>query len=261
MTMSSAPDFDQITIRCSGMLAPSIYKRMYEVALRSADGLIVEVGTYGGAATVALALGLRDAGKCRRVVSFGRARDPDAYRRRVKQNLRFFGVEDLVELIVGEVGNTADAIPEHDRISVLVIDADGSIDRDMALFFNRVVPGGAIIIDDCTDLVRMRRVGWSTTIRIDAKMRLAYLLLSYFKSKGIISAGTQIKNTYFGEKLRGFPDDKLDLNDVLEVYRQLIFTTARMSPWQPIRRTSIQLLQRISPTYTARLRVLYRRNV
>ncbi|HEY3145708.1 MAG TPA: class I SAM-dependent methyltransferase [Dongiaceae bacterium] len=262
----SQHDFEEIAIRCSGMLAPSIYQRIYEIARDASGDLIVEVGTAKGAATVALALGLRAAGKSGRVISFDRGRErsgrgnPAAYAEAVRRNLRHFGVEDLVELVVGEIKKTAGAVPASAEISVLMLDADGAIDRDLGLFFSRVAPGGPIIIDDCADLVRLERVGLRTT-RIDAKMRLTYLLLSYFKENHVLSEGTQIKDTYFGEKLRGFPGDHLDLNDILEIYRQLVFTSAKTSAWATARLLAIRLLKRINPTLTQRLRVHGRRHV
>jgi predicted O-methyltransferase YrrM len=262
----SQPDFDEIAIRCSGMLAPSIYQRIYEMARETAGDLIVEIGTAKGAATVALALGLRDAGKRGRVISFDRGRqrsgrgDPHAYQEEVERNLRHFGVEDYVDLVVGEVNKTADAVPPSAKICMLMLDADGAIDRDLGHFFGRVVPGGSIVIDDCADLVRVRRVDLSTS-RIDAKMRLTYLLLSYLKDKHFLTEGMQIKDTYFGQKLRDFPDGQLDRDDILEIYRQLVFTSARTSAVAAARLLAIRLLNKISPTLTQRLRVHARRHI
>ncbi|HEV8392148.1 MAG TPA: class I SAM-dependent methyltransferase, partial [Dongiaceae bacterium] len=116
--MPYKPDFDDIAVRCSGMLAPSIYQRIYEIARSSPGGLLAEVGTARGAATVALALGLRDSGRPGRVISFDRGRrrsgkgDPHRYLETVKKNLRYFGVEDLVDLVVGEVSETVHRVPE-----------------------------------------------------------------------------------------------------------------------------------------------------
>jgi predicted O-methyltransferase YrrM len=262
----SQPDFAEIAIRCSGMLAPSIYQRIYEMARDAAGELIVEVGTAKGAATVALALGLRDAGKPGRVISFDRGRqrsgrgDPHAYLEGVKRNLRHFGVEEYVELVVGEVNKTADVVPQSAEISMLMLDADGAIDRDLGLFFSRVAPGGAVIIDDSADLVRVHRVGFSTT-KIDAKMRLTYLLLSYFKDNHFLSEGMQIKDTYFGQKLRDFPDGELNRDDILEIYRQLVFTSARTSALVAARSLAIRMLKKINPTLTQRLRVHARRHI
>lgn len=248
------------------MLAPSIYQRLYELARDMAGNLIVEVGTAKGAATVALALGLRDAGKHGRVISFDRGRtragqgDPHAYQELVKRNLRHFGVEEYVELVVGEVNKTADTVPRSAEICLLMLDADGAIDRDLGHFFNRVVPGGLIVIDDCADRVRVRRVGFSIT-KIDAKMRLTHLLLSYFKSNRFLSEGMQIKDTYFGHKLRDFPDGCPNPDDMLDIYRQLVFTSARTSALVTARSLAVRMLGRINPKLTQRLRVHGRRYI
>jgi precorrin-6B methylase 2 len=247
----SAPDFNKIAILCDGMLSPSIYRRVYEAALHSDDGLIVEVGTAHGAATIALALGLRDSEKTGRVITFGRWPSET-----VKRNLRIFGVEDLVEVITGDVGDTASTVPESSKISVLMLDADGRIDRDFLQFFNQVVPRGVIIIDDCADVVRIHRTSLST-VQIDAKMRLTYLLLLHFKGKGIISAGRQFGQTYFGEKLCG-PNYQFDLVEILEVYRKMVFTSAATTPLQTLRRLGLMGTNAISPALAQRLRVLYR---
>jgi predicted O-methyltransferase YrrM len=249
--VASIPNFKKIAIQCDGMLSPAIYQHIYEAALASEGGLMVEVGTAHGAATVALALGLRDSGRSGRVVTFGRERSDI-----VKRNLREFGVEHLVEVVTGDVGYTASAVPHSAKISVLLLDADGRIDRDFIEFFNRVVTHGVVIIDDCVDVVRLHRTGF-TSMAIDAKMRLTYLLLSHFKSKGIISMGCQLRHTYFGEKLCNFPYD-FDLADILEVYRQLIFTSAKVTAPQGFRRVGLRFIKALSPAFAQRLRIQYR---
>ncbi|WP_457093005.1 class I SAM-dependent methyltransferase [Microvirga sp. P5_D2] len=249
--MTSIPNFRKIAIQCDGMLSPAIYQHIYEAARTSEGGLMVEVGTAHGAATVALALGLRDSGRSGRVVTFGRG-----HLEIVKRNLRDFGVENLVEVVMGDVGDTASAVPHSAKISVLMLDADGRIDRDFIEFFNRVVPQGVVIIDDCVDVMRFHRTGFSS-MAIDAKMRLTYLLLSYFKSKGIISMGCQLRHTYFGEKLCNSPYE-FDLTEILEVYRQLIFTSAKATAPESLRRVGLRFIKAISPALAQRLRVQYR---
>jgi precorrin-6B methylase 2 len=247
----AAPDFNKIAILCDGMLSPLIYRRVYEAALHSGGGMIVEVGTAHGAATVALALGLRDSEKHGRVITFGRGASDT-----VKRNLKVFGVEDLVEVLTGDVAYTASAVPEGTEISVLMLDADGRIDRDFLQFFNQLAPHGTLIIDDYADVVRVHRVSLST-VQIDAKMRLTYLLLSHFKSKGIISAGRQFRHTYFGEKLCG-PNYQFDLAEILEVYRQIVFTSAAATPLHTVRRMGLMVANAVSPILAQRLRVLVR---
>ena len=263
---SSLPDFEDIAVRCSGMLAPAIYRRLYDAAFSAPDGCVVEIGTAGGAATVSLALGLHHAGKSGRVITVDRGRprtgggDPASYRDHVKANFSHYGVEDRVELVVGEAAEAVKAVPASASISVLMIDADGAIDRDLRAFFNRVVPGGDIIIDDCIDLVRLHRTGLFG-VRVDAKMRLTHLLLSYFKQEGMLSQGAQIKDTYFGKKVLDCAQADISADAMLDVYRQLIFTSGRLVPAFMDRAIVVRLMSLISPVFTQRLRVRNRRRI
>ncbi len=248
------------------MLAPVIYRRLYETAFDAPDGFIVEIGTAGGAGTAALALGLQHSGKSGRVVTVDRGRrrtgggDPAGYRAGVQANLSHYGVHDRVDLVVGEAADAVKAVPDSAAISVLVIDADGAIDRDLRAFFDRVVPDGDIIIDDCLDIVRVHRTGLFD-VTVDAKMRLTHLLLSYFKGKRLLSDGIQIKDTYFGKKLQDFAQAGIADDDIFEIYRQLIFNSSRVMPVFMDRVMVVRLMNLICPALTQRLRVRHRRKV
>jgi predicted O-methyltransferase YrrM len=263
---SSLPNFEAIAVRCSGMLAPAIYRRLYETAFSAPDGFVVEIGTAMGAATVSLALGLQDAGKRGRVITVDRGvpraggGNPAIYRDRVKANLRHFGVEDRVELFAGEAADAVKVVPASAPISVLMIDADGAIDRDLRTFFDRVIPGGDIVIDDCLDVVRLHRSGLFA-VRVDAKMRLTHLLLSYFKQKGLLSEGMQIKDTYFGKKLLELSQTDISTDAILDIYRRMTFSSGRLVPAFADRTVIVRLMNLISPDLTQRLRVRHRRSV
>lgn len=263
---SSLPDFEDIAVRCAGMLAPAIYRRLYETAFNAPDGFIVEIGTAGGAGTASLALGLQHSGKSGRVVTVDRGRrrtgggDPAGYREGVKASLRHYGVADRVDLVIGEAADAVKAVPDSAAISVLVIDADGAIDRDLKAFFDRVLPGGDVIIDDCLDVVRVHRTGLFD-VTVDAKMRLTQLLLTYFKQKGLLSEGTQIKDTYFGKKVQDFAQAGISDDAILAIYRELIFSSARVMPVFVDRTMVVRLMNLISPALTQRLRVRRRRRI
>ena len=260
------PDFEDIAVRCEGMLAPAIYRRLYETAFDAPDGYIVEIGTAGGAATASLALGLQHGGKSGRVVTVDRGRrrtgggDPARYGESVQAKLRHYGVEDRVDLVIGEAADAVKAVPPSAAISVFLIDADGAIDRDLKAFFDRVIPGGDIIIDDCLDVVRVHRTGLFD-VTVDAKMRLTQLLLSYFKQKGLLSEGTQIKDTYFGKKVQDFAQAGITDEAIFEIYRQLIFSSSRIMPVLFDKVMVVRLMNLISPALTQRLRVRRRRRV
>lgn len=257
--------FEDIVRQCDGMLSPAAYRRIYESA--RAGGLIVEVGTALGAGTVALALGLKDSGKQGQVISFDpmhggpRRQISDTGKRmeHVRANLRHFGVEELVELVPAAIPEGVAALPEDTPISVLMLDADGRIDRDLLVLYERLKPGATLIIDDCVDKVRLHKAG-ATTYRIDAKMRLVYLLVQLLERQGFLIPEGQVKDTRFGHKPFG-ETKQLDPAEILEVYRKLVFTTARFSPLQAIRHRLIRMLEAYSPHLLQHLRLHKRRSI
>lgn len=257
--------FEDIVCRCDGMLSPAAYRRIYESARMG--GLIVEVGTGLGAGTVALALGLKDSGKSGRVISFdpmqgGPRRQINGTHQRlehIRDNLRHFGVEDLVDLVPAAMPEGAAALPSDTPISVLMLDADGRIDRDLLVLYQRLLPGATLIIDDCVDKVRLRKAGMST-YRVDAKMRLVYLLVEWLERQGFLIPEGQVKDTRFAHKPFGVTK-QLDPAEILEVYRKLVFTTASFSPLQASRHRLIRLLEACSPHLLQQLRLYKRRSI
>src|SRR5947209_7406913 len=59
----------EVRQRAKGWMPLPVYRRLYETAARCGGGNIVEIGTYRGAATVALALGAKTSGKAFRIVT------------------------------------------------------------------------------------------------------------------------------------------------------------------------------------------------
>ena len=256
--------FEEIVRRCDGMLSPAVYQRVYEAA--RTGGLILEVGTALGAGTVALALGLKDGGKPGKVISFdpmegGPRRQISGMQERmghVRANLEYFEVAHLVELVPTTLPQGIEILPEQ-PVSVLMLDADGRIDRDLLLLYDRLLPGATLIIDDCLDKVRLHKTG-PATYRIDAKMRLVFLLVSWMERSGLLITGNQVKDTCFATKPVG-AGKKLDPAEILEVYRELVFTTAQLSAMQSLRRRVIRLLEAYSPQLLQQLRIYKRRSI
>jgi predicted O-methyltransferase YrrM len=253
--------FNEIVRRCHGMLPPAVYKKIYEFG--RSGGLIVEVGTALGAGTAALALGLRDSGKPGRVVTFDpmtggplrQVSDATARAQLVRSNLEHFGIADLVDVVTDTLGAGFDAIGASDSISVFMIDADGRIDRDLLVAAPRLRAGTKLIIDDIGDELRLTdRIG--SKLKVDQKMRLAFLLLERFKRAGLISEGRLIKETYFGEVLRSNPE--IPLEQVLEAYRELVFGYTNWRYSERARRSVLKLMERWAPGILQRARVLYR---
>lgn len=252
------PDFKEIAYVCSGMLAPAIYRQIYEAARTRPGGNVVEVGTARGAATVAMALGVRDSGRPGKVMSFGRPVRPAAGRGRspVFDNFEYFGVSELVEYYEGLVEDHFSATEGKGAIGLLMLDADGCIDRDLRLFYDRLTDRAKIVIDDYVDSVRLLP-GPSGSFRVDAKMRLTFNLLNYFCSEGFVEGGTVLANTFFGQKASRSSAD-FHSEEILRAYRSLIFATAPKPLKSRLRRSLVATLDRFLPRLAHELRVEHR---
>jgi hypothetical protein len=111
-----------------------------------------------------------------------------------------------------------------------MLDADGRIDRDFALFFDRLTAGAAIVIDDVEDKVRIKKQrgpNGAPKLRIDQKHRISHLLVGHFTERGLIT-GSIVKNTWIGRKVaERLPDDFWP--EVVAQYRHLVFADAEPS--------------------------------
>ena len=238
---------EQVKKRCNGMLTEAVYQRIYESAHRAPLGHAIEVGAAHGAATVSLAQAIRDTGGGRKVFSFekivGGSREKyGTYSRNeqiLRENFRYFGVEDTIKLIVGDVRECAHHIEDDSRFGLMMLDADGCIDRDFKLFFDRLVPDGLVIIDDIADRVRLKRLGLSglsVKYKVDQKHRLSFLLLELFQRNGLLDAGELVGGTtWFGRRL-DVPMCQVPDEEIREIYRSLVFADAKISS-VPFRKT------------------------
>ncbi|NWG47266.1 MAG: class I SAM-dependent methyltransferase [Alphaproteobacteria bacterium] len=225
-------DPEAVRTRCNGMLAPSVYQHIYETARSAGGGVFVEVGTAHGAATVSLALGLKASGRQGHVHTFEKivggtrerfgsiAENEDI----IRTNFRTFGVDDVVSLHIGGVDDLQANVREEREFALLMLDADGRIDRDFGYFFDRLRPGAPIIIDDVADLVRIKMKG-SDRLTVDQKHRLTHLLVEAFTSAGLVACNERIRNTWFGTKREARWED-LPPSAVLAAYRSLVFGEA-----------------------------------
>ncbi|TDW59272.1 methyltransferase family protein [Novosphingobium sp. PhB55] len=242
------------------MLAAHVYERIYKVGLRG--GTIVEVGTAMGAATVALALGLKASGKPGHVFSFdpmtgGPRRSINTTPERlgrIEENLSRYGVRDFVTVTPRDLYDGFSALPKDEKISVLMLDADGRIDRDLATLRGRLAADCFLIIDDVADLVRVKR--HNKTYRVDSKMRLSWLLTNMLIEKGRLSPGERLINTYFGASIGEGPI--ISPGEALEVYRELVFQSAPANLLQRMKNSAIHWLEALGPDITAKLRKGYR---
>lgn len=194
----------------SGMLAAETYERIYREALSLPDLDFLEIGAAAGAGTVALGWAYRDSRKRSRLVvvekgeggsrdQFG---DKSANILRLRENLKKFEVLGRVELFtelltVDNAGELA-ALIRTPQLAGMMLDADGRIHRDFSLFWERIVPGGMIVVDDYHP-------------SLSRKHERTYRLLNLFIEWGYFEPVELVKDTYIGRKPQTAPTRPFDL--------------------------------------------------
>jgi predicted O-methyltransferase YrrM len=143
---------------CS-MLGIDAVVMIYHCA-RVCDGDILEIGAYVGGATIAIALGARDSGVEKKIISIERGARVDHHRvatkdsfKDLKKNLKRFGFLNRVTLINGSSfdPNTITAVREMSgpgELGLFVFDADANVRRDIECYSDRFAPRCWVVIDD-----------------------------------------------------------------------------------------------------------------
>jgi len=123
-------------------------------------GDILEVGAYTGGATIAMAMGVRDSGAEKKIVSIERGCRVDHPRigtkdsfKDLRKNLKRFGFLDQVTLINGRSFDPDTIAMVHRllcprSIGLFVFDADANVRRDIDCYSDRFADRCWIVIDD-----------------------------------------------------------------------------------------------------------------
>jgi predicted O-methyltransferase YrrM len=210
---------------CFGMLPLPVYRRIYETAASLGGGAFVEIGTSQGAATIAMALGARAGGKPFRIYSADEfivgsrphGRSPEEKLAVVQRGYEAFGVADSIDNVIG---SSAD-LPELPVIDLLLIDADGRIDRDLALLHERLAADCIVIVDDINAATYLGlRQGRLT---FDQKHRATHLLLERFVAAGLLAADAPSGQTGWYRKGPASLSPGEIERLALPAYRELVF--------------------------------------
>jgi predicted O-methyltransferase YrrM len=141
------------------MLHLDVLTLIYHFA-KTSRGDVLEIGPYLGGSTIVAALGVRESGNPRKIISIelgGKCVHPRLPSKNIlrdlRKNLTKRGVVDLITLIEGYSadGKTAAAVRERLRpggTSLLIIDADGNVKRDVDLYQDLLTEGCWVVIDD-----------------------------------------------------------------------------------------------------------------
>ena len=224
-------DFVAVKMKCNGMLSVPTYRKIYQAACSAPEGIFVEVGTAHGASAIALGWAVADTGKSSKVYTFDRLIGGSRARYGgIDENLKIirggfaqFGVSDIVEMHVGASETASAVIPDKRGIGLLMLDADGIIDRDFRLFYNQLAPGAPIIIDDCGDRVKLKALPGGI-VRSDLKHKLTFELVALFEGAGLIEVYDASNETIFARKTGSGEAGNFDDIDIISAYRNIVFS-------------------------------------
>lgn len=226
--MSNSIDFKNIKQFANGMLSASTYEKIHSYA-KDSQGNIVEVGTAHGAATISMASAIEPgAGKVYTFEKiFGGSREKfgsvEENLKIIESNYEKFRVSDRIQQFIGDVVVEADNIKYLSSFSMLMLDADGRLDRDFVLFYDKLKPGGYIVIDDCDDRIKVKIK--SGIMIVDQKHKLTHLFIKMFEELGFLEPVEIIGNTYFGRKPAaiGKSIQELTILETSEIYANMVF--------------------------------------
>jgi L-amino acid N-acyltransferase YncA len=124
------------------------------------SGKIVEIGAFVGGATIAAAWGVRDCKKPKTLIAIEPGGSVEHERlgtknifRNLERNLAKQRISDMVTLIKGRSCEpaTISAVRQRlgsDEIGLLILDADGAVQRDISCYRDKLADGCWMIIDD-----------------------------------------------------------------------------------------------------------------
>jgi len=224
------------------LMSRAVYDALFDSAAERAPAQILEIGTAHGAGTIALALGAVSRGHDTRITTVdtlqalpdipsSRARfgGPSENEAIVRENFRKAAVEDRIELHVGRSDDFATVIPEGFAVDMLVLDADGRIDRDLALFGPCLVDGATVIIDDIDGKVGAALRGGR--LAIDLKHVISQKLTARLVEEGYLRLEKRTVDTSFFRAQDPAGWDYGRLRELaIACYRELVFLDTPISP-------------------------------
>jgi predicted O-methyltransferase YrrM len=146
------------TWKVDGLIEPNVGVLLYETVLKSKNNSVnvVEVGTYKGLLTIYLAKAAQITGK--RVKSFDLFSELPGQLEECKNNLKASHVQDVVDLVIGDVRETMLPALGTTGFCVASIDIDVyEVIREILFQLEKIIRGGEIIIVHDIHLPRVRK--------------------------------------------------------------------------------------------------------
>lgn len=256
-------EIDRLLLRVKGLahgwMPLPVYRRLYETAAKSGGGTIVEIGTFRGAATVALALGAKSANESFRILTADILTSPrglpgasvDAKIAALRAMLDSFGVADAVAFIHG---TCEELVAKHDprNIRLLLLDGGGRIEADLALLWDRLSNDATLVVDDIDGRITVER-SWRS-VKVNQKHRISKLLADRFVDAAMLVPIGRTASTGWFRKGEATPSAGEIRLMAMPAYHQLIHLSVHGSEFGLPR----ALLRRIAAR-APWLRSLYRR--
>jgi predicted O-methyltransferase YrrM len=209
-------------LQTDGLLGADLYEAIHRTFLDDAigDHDIVEVGGASGSASIAIAWALKER-RCKSklvvVEKFegGTRAQFGGYNenyQRFQEFIKRYGVADRIVLFADyltmENSQQVVDLVSGDTIGGMMLDADGHIHRDFAIFWERLAPGAPIVIDDYHP---------NTSV----KHELTYLLLNRFIEWQLVERRELIDDTFFGTKGSAESIAALDLEECERITKEV----------------------------------------
>ena len=137
------PDFKKIIREAKGLMSEEDYRELYHEAIKIGKGTIVEIGPARGAGTIVLGLAARQNSDIEHIItidSFQNSRSIKSFDNieenieDLRNNLAAFDCGEKVTIMVA--GHEDWELIRECPITMLVIDADGALDRDFSNYYN-----------------------------------------------------------------------------------------------------------------------------
>lgn len=213
--------------RTRGWMPVPVYRALYESAKQADGGTIVEIGTFRGAATIAMARGAASAGTPFTLVTADLLRsgvgldgaDDEEKIAALRATLSEFGVAEPVRFVHGNTKALVAAADPRD-VRLLLLDGGGRLETDLALLWDRLAPDATIVIDDIDGQVFVERS--LRVARINQKHRISRLLVDIFAAAGMLIEEGRIGSTGWYRKGAAAPAPDAIRLMALPAYHALI---------------------------------------
>ncbi|MDJ0533867.1 MAG: hypothetical protein QNJ70_15485 [Xenococcaceae cyanobacterium MO_207.B15] len=245
-----------------GYLSPAVYKEIYNYSIKSEPGIMIDIGPAQGGSSISLGLGIRDSNKSHnsKVYSIEKGvgsralqsrNDLDLNSKTLSTNLNKYNLSDINIILMGDVKDVYQDVDQSQPISLMFIDADGALDRDFKLFYNRLLPNASIIIDDyinkINNLAKNGYLRWNQS-QLDeyieqkgaehfidlcplGKEYTTYQFLEYFINKGLIKKSKVIGTTFFGYKtIDGVFDENTHGKELQSIRQKILEKYYQLNP-------------------------------